>query len=67
MSTLNQKTSHTQTLREKNLIIDELQKQVTGLKGDQAQIEMLKNEIVRRCEEEMGYISFRECNKKSKL
>ena len=67
MSTLHQKTSHTQTLREKNHIIDELQKQLTGLKGDQAQIEMLKNETVRRCEEEMRDISFRECKKKSKI
>ena len=67
MSTLFQeKTSLIQTLREKDLIIDELQKQVTGLKGDQAKIEMLKNETVNRCEEQMGDISFREHKKKSK-
>jgi len=35
MSTLHQeKSSLTQTLREKDLIIEQLQKQVTGLKGD---------------------------------
>lgn len=40
---------------------------MTGLKGDQAQIEMLKNETVRRCEEEMRDMSVRERKEKSKL
>ena len=40
---------------------------MTALKGDQAQIEMLKNEAVRRCEEEMRDISIRERKEKSKL
>ena len=40
---------------------------MTALKGDQAQIEMLKNETVRRCEEEMRDISIRERKEKSKL
>jgi prefoldin subunit 5 len=48
-------------------VIEQLQKQVTGLKGDQAQIEMLKNETVRRCEEEIRDMSVRERKEKSKL
>lgn len=57
----------TQTLREKDLVIEQLQKQVATMKGEQAQVEMSKNDTLRRCEEEIREMAVRERKEKSKL
>ena len=68
ISTLHtEKALLTQALREKDLLIEQMQGQVTILKGENAQAEIVKGDTRRRCEEEMRDLIVRERKDKSKL
>lgn len=64
---ITEKTQLQGVLREKDLMVDSLQKQVTQLKAEVGQAELQKADLIRKLQEELRDASVRERKEKSKL